>query len=85
MRELKSYSIDELEELTGFDRRTVSYYISEGLLPKVGRRGPKTRYGQEFVDRLKFIERVKELQDAGKLPSVKLEDIARLLNRLEED
>ncbi len=47
MRELKSYSIDELEELTGFDRRTVSYYISEGLLPKVGRRGPCARSPRE--------------------------------------
>jgi DNA-binding transcriptional MerR regulator len=85
MRELKSYSIDELEELTGFDRRTVSYYISEGLLPKVGRRGPKTRYGQEFIDRLKFIQRVKDLQDAGKLPSATLSDIATILDSLSAD
>ncbi len=82
MRELESHSIDELEELTGFDRRTISYYISEGLLPKVGRRGRNTRYGKVFADRLKFIQRVKDLQDAGKLPSVTLEDLAALINRM---
>jgi DNA-binding transcriptional MerR regulator len=85
MRELKSYSIDELEQLTGYDRRTISYYTAEGLLPKVGRRGPKTRYGQEFVDRLKFITKVKDLQDAGKLPSVKLEELARIIRRVEAE
>lgn len=85
MRELESHSIEELEKLTGFDRRTISYYISEGLLPKVGRRGRNTRYGKVFVDRLKFIQRVKDLQDAGKLPSVTLDDIAVLLERLTAD
>ncbi len=82
MKELESYSIDELEELTGYDRRTISYYISGGLLPKVGRRGPKTRYGREFVDRLAFIRRARDLQDAGKLPSVTLEGIGEILNSL---
>jgi len=85
MRELESYSIEELEELTGYDRRTVSYYISEGLLPKVGRRGRNTRYGREFVDRLKFITRAKDLQDSGKLPSVTLADMATLIDTLEPE
>ena len=51
MKDLESYSIEELEQLTGVNRRRISYYISEGLLPKVGRRGRGTRYGREFVDR----------------------------------
>jgi DNA-binding transcriptional MerR regulator len=82
LKELESYSIDELEQMTGTNRRNISYYIAEGLLPKVGRRGPKTRYGREFVDRLGFIKRAKELQDAGKLPSMTLVDMAELLQQL---
>ena len=82
MKELESYSIDELEQMTGTNRRTISYYIAEGVLPKVGRRGPKTRYGREFVDRLNFVSRAKELQDAGKLPSVRLDEMAVLLDAL---
>lgn len=68
MRELQSYTIDELVEETGVSRRNIRLYISMGLLPSVGRRGPRTRYGQEFVDRLKFIQRVKQLQDVGQIP-----------------
>jgi hypothetical protein len=79
MVEIRSYSIDELEELTGFNQRTISYYIQQGLLPKVGRRGRSTRYPQLFVDRLKFIQRVRELQDSGRLGSVTLPRIARVI------
>lgn len=79
MVEIRSYSIDELEDLTGFNPRTISYYIQQGLLPKVGRRGRSTRYPQLFVDRLKFIQRVRELQDSGRLGSVTLPRIARVI------
>jgi hypothetical protein len=79
MVEIRSYSIDELDELTGFNQRTISYYIQQGLLPKVGRRGRSTRYPQLFVDRLKFIQRVRELQDSGRLGSVTLPRIARVI------
>jgi DNA-binding transcriptional MerR regulator len=68
VRDLQSYTIDELEEATGVSRRNIRLYISMGLLPGVGRRGPRTRYGQEYVDRLNFIQRVKQLQDAGQVP-----------------
>jgi FimV-like protein len=79
MVEIRSYSIDELEELTGFNQRTISYYIQQGLLPKVGRRGRSTRYPQLFVDRLKFIQRVRDLQDSGRLGSITLPRIARVI------
>lgn len=84
MVEIRSYSIDELEKLTGFNQRTISYYIQQGLLPKVGRRGRSTRYPQLFVDRLKFIQRVRELQDSGRLGSVTLPRIARVIWHLVE-
>jgi hypothetical protein len=79
MVEIRSYSIDELEERTGVNQRTISYYIQQGLLPKVGRRGRSTRYPQLFVDRLKFIQRVRDLQDSGRLGSVTLPRIARVI------
>lgn len=45
---------------TEFTRRTVYYYVQEGLLPRLPglRRGPRTRYPAEFVDRLLFIRRL---------------------------
>ena len=64
----RTFSIAELEELTGFDRRTIAYYIQEGVLPKVGRRGKGTRYPEEFRDRLLLVKRIRDLQDAGKAP-----------------
>ena len=84
MVELRSYTIDELEELTGVNPRTIAYYIKLGLLPKVGRRGRKTRYSQLFVHRLEFIERVKRMQDTGRLSTVTLPGIARVIWHLVE-
>lgn len=45
---------------TEFTKRTVYYYVQEGLLPRLPglRRGPRTRYPAEFVDRLLFIRRL---------------------------
>lgn len=56
------YNIDELADLGGVSRRTVRYYVQEGLLPAplgVGR-GP--HYGRPHLDRL--LE-VKAWQEAG--------------------
>ena len=79
MVEIRSYSIDELVALTGVKARNIAFYIQQGLLPKVGRKGRRTRYSQLFVDRLKFIERVKEMQDTGRLGAVTLPRIARVI------
>jgi DNA-binding transcriptional MerR regulator len=60
--EAARYSIDELAELGGVSRRTVRYYIQEGLLPQplgVGR-GP--HYAGEHLDAL---VKVKAMQEAG--------------------
>lgn len=85
MRELESYTIHELEELTGVNRRTISYYIAEGLLPRVGRRGRHARYGREFLDRLRLIQRIKDQQDAGKLPAATLAEIGAFIATLDSD
>ena len=84
MVEVRTYSIDELVDLTGFSQRNIAYYIQQGLLPKIGRRGRKTRYPQLFVDRLRFIQRVRDLQDSGRLGSVTLPRIARVIWHLVE-
>ncbi len=77
-----SYTVAELERETGVDRRTISYYVQVGLLPKVGRRGPRTRYPKLARDRLLFIRRVREAEEAGDVEAVSLRRIKRLFGRL---
>jgi DNA-binding transcriptional MerR regulator len=72
-----TYTLDEIVERTGFDKRTTSYYVQKGLLPKVGRRGPKTRYPQVFLDRLMFIK-LANIRDL--LDQVRPETIAEMVN-----
>lgn len=75
----RSYSITELSAATGFDRRTIVYYIQSGLLPKVGRRGPHTRYPADCLTRLQFIRGVRRLQSDGQLLTATLAEIRRAL------
>ena len=75
----RSYSLSELVANTGFDRRTIVYYIQSGLLPKVGRRGPHTRYPEDCLTRLLFIKGVKHLQASGSLLTATLAEIRRAL------
>lgn len=79
------YTVGELERDTGFSRRTIAYYIQLGLLPRVGRLGPKTRYPALVRDRLRFIRRVREAQEAGEVPPVSLEDIGDVFERAPPD
>lgn len=72
---MRSYTARELEEETGFSRRTIAYYVQVGLLPRVGRRGPKTRYPKLVRDRLLFIRRVREAEGAGRVPATALRQI----------
>ena len=77
-----SYTARELEEETGFDRRTIAYYVQEGLLPRVGRRGPRTRYPRLVRDRLLFIHRVREAEEAGEVSAVSLSDMRKVFERV---
>lgn len=83
MASARSYSLSELVERTGFDRRTIVYYIQSGLLPKVGRRGPNTRYPEECHTRLQFIRGVKTHQAEGRLLTATLAEIGQALKALE--
>jgi DNA-binding transcriptional MerR regulator len=79
----RSHALSELVDLTGFDRRTIVYYIQSGLLPKVGRRGPHTRYPDECLSRLLFIKGVRELQASGQLLTATLAEISHALSALD--
>jgi|GEM_PF-787001 len=85
MGRLPSYTLSDLESRSGFDKRTIAYYISEGLLPKVGRRGRNTTYPQEFMERLMFIRRVRDMQDDGQLRAVTLAEIRSIMQELTAD
>lgn len=82
MSEPRTFTLDEIEQRTGFDKRTIAYYVQQGLLPKVGRRGPKTRYPQLFMDRLQFVNMIRKKQDLGELGSLTLSDIRDILNQV---
>jgi DNA-binding transcriptional MerR regulator len=85
MIEEQTYTIDEIEEQSGFDRRTIAYYVQQGLLPKVGRRGPRTRYSQLFLNRLRFIRVIRGLQDQGAMGSMTLADFRDLFEHVPEE
>ena len=77
---MRSFTAEELEQATGFDRRTIAYYVQEDLLPRVGRRGPRTRYPQLVMDRLLFIRRVREAEEAGEISAMSLSDLRSLFD-----
>ncbi|MXX57256.1 MAG: MerR family transcriptional regulator [Gemmatimonadetes bacterium] len=79
---MPSYTARELERESGFDRRTIAYYVQEGLLPRVGRRGPRTRYPQPFLDRLLFIRRVRQAEEEGDVAPVSLAEMREVFERI---
>lgn len=79
----RTYSITELCEQSGFDRRTIVYYIQQGLVPKAGRRGPNTRYPEDVLLRLRFVRGLKDLQDQGRSGTITLVQMRGMLARLD--
>lgn len=59
-----------------FSERTLRYYVSQGLLPKLGTRGPGARYPVTFVWRLLFIRRLQQER------SLTLEQVRETLERV---
>jgi DNA-binding transcriptional MerR regulator len=57
------YAIGDLADLGGVSRRTVRYYVQEGLLPAPLGLGRGHHYGPEHLNRLL---RVKAMQEAGR-------------------
>jgi DNA-binding transcriptional MerR regulator len=68
------YGIDELARLGGVTRRTVRYYVQEGVLPAPLGLGRGRHYAPEHLARL---ERVKALQEQG----LSLEEVRQQLER----
>ena len=56
------YTIEDLCELTGFSRRTIRYYVQEGLIDPPAGRGRGGFYNERHLEKLL---RVKSLQDKG--------------------
>ena len=67
------YAVGELADLGGVSRRTVRYYVQEGLIPPPLGVGRGDHYGREHLDRLL---QVKALQEAGRT----LDEIRQLLD-----
>jgi DNA-binding transcriptional MerR regulator len=82
MESPRVFTMSQLVKKSDFDKRTIAFYVQEGLLPRVGRRGPRTRYSEEFLDRLMFIRRLRDLQDSGRLRAVTLSEIRELIESL---
>ena len=51
----QEYAIGELADLAGVTRRTIRYYVSIGLLPSPEQAGPRTRYTEGHLQRLRLI------------------------------
>src|SRR5262245_39234245 len=68
------YAIGELADLGGISRRTVRYYVQEGLLPAPLGVGRGNHYGREHLDRLL---QLKALQETGR----SLDEIRELLGQ----
>ena len=54
------YSIADLETATGFNARTIRYYISQGMLAPAHGRGPSATYDKDHLLRLHLIRELKE-------------------------
>jgi DNA-binding transcriptional MerR regulator len=78
MPEPRRYAVAELAELGGVSRRTIRFYVQEGLLPPPLGIGRGSHYAQEHLDRLL---QVKALQEEG----TPLEAIRRRLRGAAEE
>jgi DNA-binding transcriptional MerR regulator len=74
--ESKQYTIEDLCALTGFSRRTIRYYVQEGLIEPPAGRG---RGGFYFDSHLEKLLKIKSLQDQG----LRLSAIVPVLKRRE--
>ena len=61
MEEAK-YTIDDLCDLTGFSRRTIRYYVQEGVIDPPAGRG---RGGFYYDSHLQKLQQIKSLQEKG--------------------
>jgi DNA-binding transcriptional MerR regulator len=60
--ENKKYTIEELSELTGYTRRTIRYYVQEGLIDPPAGRG---RGGFYYDSHIQQLLQIKSFQEKG--------------------
>ena len=53
-------TLEDLVNISGLPLRTVRFYIQEGLLPGPDSRGKNARYTEGHLERLEWIQRLKE-------------------------
>ena len=58
---MRSYDLTELEEMSALSRRTISDYVSRGLLARPSHRGRGARYSQRDLDALRVIPRLRTI------------------------
>ncbi|MBT7040129.1 MAG: MerR family transcriptional regulator [Bacteroidetes bacterium] len=56
----KKLLISELAKKTGVSIRTIRYYTEIGLLPPISSKGRYTYYSDEYVTRIRFVQKLKE-------------------------
>lgn len=60
MFDLERYSIHELSQITGISRRTIRFYIVQGLLPSAEGHSPSSTYRMTHRLRLEAIKEFKK-------------------------
>ena len=70
-----AYTVSDLESLTGINRRTIHFYVKEGVLPAPRGAGGGARYGEEHLLRLQL---TRDLQKSH----LKLSGIREAMDRL---
>jgi DNA-binding transcriptional MerR regulator len=71
-------TLEDLAKQSGLPLRTLRFYIQEGILQGPDTHGKYARYSQQHLDRLKLIQRLKNLR----LP---IQEIRHLLNNMTPD
>ena len=77
---MTTYSIEELADETGVDRRTIRRYIGEGLVPRPELRGPNTTYDE--VHRLSLLATARLRREGHGLVAIRAQVAERSLEQL---
>ncbi len=79
------YTLEQLEQLSGFSKRQIRYYITKKLVPGAGnQRGPYAMYGEETRKRLDMIAVLKEQPTGPTGRTMTLAEIRHALDNIPE-
>lgn len=57
----KGYLLAELSEATGVEGRTIRHWVSNGVVPGPNRMGPRARYPEEALDRVRAVSAMRDV------------------------